>query len=238
MNGETFNVDPDFSVIFGCRSSLSLVGLTTAVVGYWLMERKWDNEGTGALEKPDQRVENEAGNGIYIHMYDPNRVVAQGFHPSGERDLVRVRTDDSEDKRYHPGQAASNSTEPIQSLEAAKYYSSPDILYAKLAHALPVPRTMLVGFGLWSLSFFLDPSLGGFRFYANFWNSCCFIFSGLLGAILGFPMRTATLERDAEQKKKAMAAFVACSVLLWIVAIVDPEVDGPWYFNVFGGECY
>ena len=51
MDGETFNVDPNAVVIFSFRSVLSLVGITTAVVGYWLMERRWDNEGEAVLYK-------------------------------------------------------------------------------------------------------------------------------------------------------------------------------------------
>lgn len=37
--------------------------------------------------------------------------------------------------------------------------------------------------------------------------------------------------------KTVRIAIVACSVLLCIAATVDPEVDGPWYFNVFG-TCF
>eukprot|EP00536_Pseudo-nitzschia_multiseries_P002803 jgi/Psemu1/283975/fgenesh1_pg.39_\ len=237
MNSETFHVDPDFTVVFGCRSTLSLIGLTTGVLGYWLMERRWDNKSTAALEKPeeldDDEVEKEPSK-MYINMYDPNRVVGQGFHPGGGRDVVRVATDDGIDKGYHPGHAAAKHTDPVLSVEAAYYYGSPEVVWGQLTKSLTLRRMMVIGFGLWSLSFFLDPSMGGFRLYANFWNTSSALLSALIGPILAFPMRAATLTRDMEEKKKALIGFAGCSVLLGIMAIADPEVDGPWYFNAFG----
>ena len=239
MDGETFTIDPDFTVLFGCRSTLSLIGLATGLVGYWLMERRWDNEGTAALQRPNQVGNDEAEivtSSSYVDMNDPNKVVGQAFHYNGARDLVRVRTDDSNDKRYHPGKAAAKPTEPVQSAEAAQYYGTPEVVRAQLAAAFPLPKMMLIGLGLWNVSFLLDPSIGGFRFYANFFNLSCFFLSAALGPILAFPMRTATLERDIEHKKKVILAFVIFSVLLCIFAILDPVVNAPWYFNVFGGK--
>jgi len=236
MDGETFTVDPDFSVIFGCRSVLSLIGLAMGVVGYWIMERHWDNEGPAVLELPQEAGNDEAGNGTsssYVNMNDPNKVVGQAFHYSGARDLVRVRTDDSDSKHYHPGKAAGNPTEGTQSAVAAQYNSTQEVVQSQLAMALPMPRMMLIGLGLWNVSFLLDPSIGGLRFYANFFNISCFLLSALLGPILAFPMRKAILERDFEYKKKAVLAFVLISVLVCSFSIADPEVDAPWYFNIF-----
>mmetsp|Transcript_18302 Transcript_18302/g.42135 ORF Transcript_18302/g.42135 Transcript_18302/m.42135 type:complete len:533 (-) Transcript_18302:201-1799(-) len=238
MNGETFIVDPDFSVIFGCRSILSLVGLATGVVGYYLMERQWDNEGPVALALPqvvvavDVETDDKAGNDAdasssYVNMTDPNKVVGQAFHYSGARDLVRVRTDDSADVRYHPRQAAGNTGQPVTSTAG-----TPQALEAQLASAFPVPRMMLTGLGLWSLSFFLDPAIGGFRLYANFFNIASFLLSLLIGPLLAFPMRKAILRRDIEQKKKLVLALVMISLLICIFSITDPEVDAPWYFNI------
>mmetsp|Transcript_16182 Transcript_16182/g.44804 ORF Transcript_16182/g.44804 Transcript_16182/m.44804 type:complete len:537 (+) Transcript_16182:127-1737(+) len=243
MNGETFTADPDFTVVFGCRSTLALIGLSTGVLGYWLMERKWDNKSIVALEKPevldsdtddtDDEVEN-GSSGMYVNMYDQNRVVGQGFHPGGERDLVRVTTDDSIDQRYHPEQAAAKYTDPVLSVEAAQYYGSPELVWELLSKSLTLRRMMLIGFGLWGLSFFLDPSRGGFRLYANFWNTCCSLLAILIGPTLAFPLRAATLKRYPGQKKRVLIAIAGCLSLICFMAIIDPEVDGPWYFNLFG----
>ena len=244
MNGETFNVDPDFSVLFGCRSTLSLIGLATGLVGYWIMERQWDNQGPAALELAQEAGQvgsgdDETGNGTtlsYVNMNDPDKVVGQAFHHSGARDLVRVRTEDGKSEQYHPGHSAGTQTEPIQSAVAAQYYGTPEGAKAQLASALPVPKMMLTGLGLWSLSFTLDPAVGGLRFYANFFNISCLVLSAMIGPLLAFPMRKAVLERDIEYKKKLLVAFALISVLIASFSIADPEVDAPWYFIIVAGE--
>ncbi|OEU15039.1 hypothetical protein FRACYDRAFT_261490 [Fragilariopsis cylindrus CCMP1102] len=248
MNGETFFIDPELVVIFGFRSTISLVGLITGVVGYWLSERKWDNEGSSAL-KPDRNndgIENNnnndeagesGGTGVYLEMNnnDPNKVVGYNFHNNGARDLVRVRTDDSNDNnRYHPGESATKNTENIQSIEAAKFYGTPEVVRAHLYTAYPLPKLMIVGLCIWNISFLLDPSIGGIRFYANFCNISSFLLSATLGPIWAFLWRNATLERDIETKKRIALSFVVLSLLLCVVTIVDPMVSAPWYFNVFG----
>ena len=250
MNGETFFIDPELVVIFGFRSTISLVGLTTGVVGYWLSERKWDNEGSSALksDRNNDGIENNnnndeagesGGTGVYLEMNnnDPNKVVGYNFHNNGARDLVRVRTDDSNDNnRYHPGESATKNTENIQSIEAAKFYGTPEVVRAHLYTAYPLPKLMIVGLCIWNISFLLDPSIGGIRFYANFCNISSFLLSATLGPIWAFLWRNATLERDIETKKRIALSFVVLSLLLCVVTIVDPMVNAPWYFNVFGGK--
>ena len=239
MDGETFVVDPDFTVIFGCRSVLSLIGLATGVVGYYLMERQWDNEAPVALTLPQVVAEVEAGDNAgnaadasssYVNMNDPSRVVGPA------RDLVKVRTDDSEDRRYHPRQAAGNTTEPVASATAAQYYGTPEASGAQLATAFPLPKMMLIGLSLWSLSFVLDPAIGGFRLYANFFNIASFLLSALIGPLLAFPMRNAILRRDIDSKKKLFLALIIIFLLVSTFSIIDPEVDAPWYFNFVAGE--
>jgi len=248
MNGETFFIDPELVVIFGFRSTISLVGLITGVVGYWLSERKWDNEGSSALksDRNNDGIENNnnndeagesGGTGVYLEMNnnDPNKVVGYNFHNNGARDLVRVRTDDSNDNnRYHPGESATKNTENIQSIEAAKFYGTPEVVRAHLYTAYPLPKLMIVGLCIWNISFLLDPSIGGIRFYANFCNISSFLLSATLGPIWAFLWRNATLERDIETKKRIALSFVVLSLLLCVVTIVDPMVNAPWYFNVFG----
>lgn len=237
MNGETFHVDPDFVVIFGFRSVMSLIGLTSGLVAHWLSERRWDNDGSSALQTDRNSNENndESRNGMYIEMNDPNKVVGQRFHNNGARELVRVNTDDSDDKRYHPGECATKQTEPIQSVVAAQFYGTPEVVQARLLTAYPLSR-MYGGLFLWSISFLLDPSIGGIRFYVNFYNVSSFLLSATLGPILAFPMRNATIKRNAGKKKRITLAFATLSLSLCFVAIADPMVNAPWYFNVFGGK--
>lgn len=246
MNGETFTIDPDFSVLFGCRATLSLIGLATGVVGYLVMERQWDNQAPTAItttlgspeEVPDNETGNNAASSSYVNMNnnDPDKVVGQAFHYNGARDLVRVRTGDSTDKEYHPEQAAGTFTEAIQSAVAASYYGTSEAVEAKLGKAFPTPKMMLVGLSLWSLSFLLDPAIGGLRFYANFFNVSCCVLSALLGPLVAFPMRKAILERDYGYKKKLVVVFAVISVLISSFSIADPEVDAPWYFTIVAGE--
>lgn len=245
MNGETFTIDPDFSVLFGCRATLSLIGLATGVVGYLVMERQWDNQAPTAItttlgspeEVPDNETGNNAASSSYVNMNnnDPDKVVGQAFHYNGARDLVRVRTGDSTDKEYHPEQAAGTFTEAIQSAVAASYYGTSEAVEAKLGKAFPTPKMMLVGLSLWSLSFLLDPAIGGLRFYANFFNVSCCVLSALLGPLVAFPMRKAILERDYGYKKKLVVVFAVISVLISSFSIADPEVDAPWYFTIVAG---
>ena len=242
MNGETFDVDPDFSVIFGFRSTVSLIGLATGVVGFYLFERKWDNEGSRVLEAPhevagDQELgEVKESETSYVNMNDPDKVVGQNFHASGARDLVRVQTTDSTDQKYHPDKTAASHTDHFVSVVAAQYYGTPEAVRDELAAALPLPKMMLFGLALWSLSFLLDPAIGGFRIYNNFYNITCFVLALALGPLMAFPVRSAIIERRIHRKKALMAALISDLLLIAIGSVLDPEVDAPWYLNIFGGE--
>lgn len=240
MNGEVFDVEPDFSVIFGFRSTVSLIGLATGVVGFYLFERKWDNEGSRVLEAPheaggDQEL-GEVKDDSYVNMEDPDKVVGQNFHADGARDLIRVQTEDGTDDNYHPEKTAASNTGQFVSVVAAQYYGSPEAVRDQLAAALPLPTMMLVGLGLWSLSFLLDPAIGGFRIYNNFYNITCFVLALALGPLMAFPVRNAIIERRIHRKKALIVALVSDLLLIAIGSVLDPEVDSPWYLNIFGGE--
>lgn len=64
MDGETFLIDPDVVVVMGFRSVLSMIGLSVAVVGYWMMERRWDNHGAAVLRRRNTAADNEAATAI------------------------------------------------------------------------------------------------------------------------------------------------------------------------------
>lgn len=247
MDGETFHIPPNAVVIIGARSLLSLIGLVIALVGYWYMEHKWDNEGSAAIG------EQQASKQSYVEMQEHERIMKQAeiekkeappavladqkFHPSGARELVRVSTQDSKDANYHPVEAAARQgiVDP-ESAAAATIYGPPEILQAKLRAALPIPKVMLGGFVCWTLSFLFDPNIGGVRVYVNFWNVTSFLIGSTIGPIIAFPIRNATIDRDLDSKKKAISALIVCSVVLCITATADPMVDAAWFFNVFGGK--
>jgi hypothetical protein len=282
MDGETFLIDPNAVVVLGVRSVLSMVGLTTAVVGYWMMERQWDNYGAAVLRRrvaeqaagsnhnadsnKDKIVKGEAPDdespSNYVAIPDPPSQVPKGrnaeneasssfaaaemmlcgqvFHESGCRDFVRVGTFDSQDPKYHPPKAAAAEDPEGLSATAAQYYNAEPTaeFQARLETAFPLPKVLLAGTSLWSLSFFLDPNFGGFRLYFNVWNVMMFLLAACVGPILAFPMRQATLQRDADRKKKATWALASDFLLIAAFSIGDWMVQNKkiWYIPIFGGK--
>mmetsp|Transcript_471 Transcript_471/g.878 ORF Transcript_471/g.878 Transcript_471/m.878 type:complete len:584 (+) Transcript_471:32-1783(+) len=283
MDGETFLIEPNAVVILGFRSVLSLIGLTTAVAGYWMMERKWENDGAAVLlrrpmssqRQQSQKTGPETGVANQNHSSnkhddndDSDDIVAkymalpeppsqasdaardnvcasaemvlcgQMFHENGCRDFVRVGTCDSFDRNYHPTKAPADPEGENMSAAAAQYYyAEPSAVFqAKLEAAMPLPVVLLVGCGLWSLSLFLDPSIGGFRLYINVWNVLGFLLAALVGPIIAYPVRQATLERNTDRKQKACVSLVVVLVLLVGVVIADPKVQNAriWYISVIG----
>lgn len=241
MDGETFNLPPSGAVILGARSLLSLVGLSTALCGYWYSEKKFDNEGSAALTGERTSTESYVEMGEIPSGKEPESVlVSQNFHPNGARELVRVSTEDSRSKN---GSTSYNKMNEDPTIEPNKVYPtderpkevSPEA-QQRLWDAFPLPRVMLVGLGIWTVSFFFDPSIGGVRLYWNFWNITSALLAATIGPLIAVPIRIDTLNRDLERKKKAITALVVASILLCITATSDFIVDAPWFFNVFGGE--
>jgi hypothetical protein len=243
MDGETFNLPPNGAVILGARSILSLVGLTTALCGYWYMEHKFDNEGAAALTPETNTSTKPAGS--YVEMQETKEpeavLVSQKFHPNGVRELVRVSTEDSKTDTSYKNMEQEDVIDPEavyptdERPKTVVQDVSPEA-QRRLYDALPLPRVMLIGFGVWSISFLFDPSVGGVRVYWNFWNVMSVILAAMVGPIIAIPIRLDTLNRDLDRKKKAITSLVTVSVLLWITATSDFIVDAPWFFNVFGGE--
>lgn len=247
MDGETFHIAPNVVVILGVRSLLSAVGLVTAFVGYWHMEHKWDNDGSAAVRQHHNTKEE------YVEMREHERItkevtnetkappppvtVNQSFHPSGAREIVRVSTMDSKDENYHPVEAAAQEgiIDP-EAAAAASVYGSPEVLQTKLQNAMPIPLVMLGGFFLWAISFLFDPSIGGFRVYANAYNVLSLFNVSFAGVLIAFYLRDATIERNVDQKKTLIRLLIVLLVNVCLFATLDPVVDAPWFFNVFGGE--
>ena len=162
-----------------------------------------------------------------------------GFNESGARDLVRISTMDSQDGRYHPPQAAAQlDPDGRLSATALQYYNAEPTteFQARLEQAFPRPIVLLVGCGIWSISYFFDPSIGGFRVYVNPWNVFAFLLTPLIGLIIAHPMRKATITRDVALKKKAYFSLVAVFILLFIVTLADPKIQNAkvCYITIIG----
>jgi hypothetical protein len=286
MDGETFLIDPDAVVVLGIRSVLSMVGLTTAVVGYWMMERQWDNEGAAVMRRKiaveqearvpeeappkDNKIPSQSDNAPddettnnYVAIPDPPSQVSKGrnpvneatssfaaagltlcgqvFHEDGCRDFVRVGTFDSHDPNYHPVTAAA-TPDPNGTLSAtaAQYYNGEPTaeFQARLEAALPLPKVLLLGTSIWSLSFFFDPNYGGFSWYINVWNVMMFLLTACVGPIIAFPIRQATLQRKFDRKKKVTWALALDFVVIAGLSIGDGMIQNKkmWYIPLFGGE--
>jgi hypothetical protein len=288
MDGETFLIDPDGVVVLGIRSVLSMVGLTTAVVGHWMTERQWDNEGAAVMRRkvpaekvttaqeetpsrdtttpsqPENAPDDETVNN-YVAISDPASQVAkanntvneisssfaaagltlcgQVFHEDGCRDFVRVGTFDSHDPNYHPATAAATiDPDGTLSATAAQYYNGEPTaeFQARLEAAYPLPKVLLLGTSIWSLSFFFDPNYGGFRCYVNGWNVMMFLLTACVGPILAFPIRQATLQRNIDRKKMATLTLAVDFVVIAGLSIGDWMVQNKkmWYIPTFGGEMW
>jgi hypothetical protein len=306
MDGETFHIEPNAVVIFGFRSILSMIGLVTAVVGYWMIERQWENQGSAVLRRrltPEEEQEeqqkttavaaaaaemelNPARNrddfNHYSELPNPPSQVSKTRNRCGDdgnddedgvaavaasmataaanmmvnttemmicgtRDLVRVTTGNGVDGSYHPpNSAAADATtgggDPegqVLSAAAAQYYNGEpsNVFQARLNEAFPLPVVWLIGCGLWSLSFFLDPNMGGWRLYANGCNVSAALCALVVGFLWAFPIRTYTLERNADRKTKTCLLLAAMLLLLCIVAVADPVLGNGklWYITFFGG---
>jgi hypothetical protein len=190
-------------VIFGFRTVLFIIGLSTLFVGYWITEKCWDEQGSSAYEKAQENTTNSDYKAVdyqskpthgtdveACYMPAPEEVVN---NDDGSQNIVRVAPEDAHDKR--------NSTH----LTILKEY---------LEAALPLPKVLLAGFCIWAFSFLFHPD-GGFKMYASPWNICGIILAGLVGALTAF--RKAAIERSLDLKKKAVPAFFLIYIWLGIM---------------------
>jgi hypothetical protein len=201
---------PDLVVIFGFRTVLSIIGLSTLFVGYWIMEKRWDEQGSSAYEKAQEN----ATNSDYKAVDDQSKPTHGNDVEARSMSAPEKVVNNDDDKRN-----STHLTVPKEDLEAA----------------LPLPKVLLAGFGMWAFSFLFHPD-GGFKMYASPWNICGIILVGLLGGLTAFPLRKAAIECDLDLKKKAVSAFLLISIWLGIVCVSDEETDAPWYFCTLGGK--
>jgi hypothetical protein len=223
----TQNIDKtmtaDIGIILGARAICSLIGLVIIFVGFWIKERRWDDQGTVAYDKYKSTVDedyhavdDEAGNNP-----NPSDDVSQtynsvtekfNFHDNGSRDVIQMNSSDAEDR-----------------------FPLPRSLQREIEAALPIPIVMLLGFALWMISFIFSPQAGN-EAYNSGWNIASIFFVAAIAATYVAGLRKATLERNMGLKKKFYLAVLFFTIWLGIAGLADSEIDAPWYFCTLAGK--
>lgn len=207
-------MEAEIGIVLGARAIFSFVGLAVIFIGFWIKDRRWDELGALAYEKYKDLKEQD-----YPIDKQPNDPIADAyvsvteqfvFADNGVRDLVRVESQDSAD-------------------------GQPRTLKTEVRAALSVPTVLLLGFGLWFISFLFTPQ-GGFQVYNSGWNIASMIFVAIIAASLGYGVRVATIERNVDLKKKCFITIFIFTIWLAIAGFADWNINAPWYFSTFGGR--
>ncbi|KAL3924518.1 MAG: hypothetical protein SGILL_000997 [Bacillariaceae sp.] len=219
-------------------------GGTPSSMGQLVKAAQDNNNNKGAddsyveLPDPPSKIPKARGGDHGAFMAAEMMLCGTTFHESGTRELVRVGTQDSRDVFYHPPQAAAAEDPEIMSAAAVLYFNEEpaDEFEKRLAEIYPLNKVLLAGCAVWAISFLFDPNVGGFRMYANGWNVLGFIVAALVGPLMAFPMRQATLKRRPNRKKKVRWALMATLFLVTVLSIADPMVENyhVWYILVIG----
>lgn len=197
---------PDLAILWGIREVISLVGIITTAWSYWYAGRKWDEDGVAAY---NAALEESIG-GDYQSVEEGSKTKKFVTNADGSRDAISVSTEDFRDSN-------ASFQVPVERLEKAmsRYYG------------------LIVGLLMWAVSFLFQPGRP-IRVYAG-WNTCFIVFLPFVAALLAFPIRRATIDRNLELNKKALSMLFILSTWLVISGIADKRTDAPWYFCVFGG---
>ena len=202
---------PDLVVEWGVREILSLTGILITTIAYWCAGRKWDDEGLAAYET----AVDECTGGDYQNVEEASTSTPKKFvtNADGSRDAISVNTEDYRERN----DPTSTLVVPMEHLNKAmsKHYG------------------MIIGIMIWTLSFLFVPGRP-IAIYAG-WNICFVLFLPIIAALIAFPMRRATIDRNLELNKKALSLLLVLSTWLVISGIADRQTDAPWYFCVGGG---
>jgi hypothetical protein len=198
---------PDIVILWGVRAIMSFVGMLAIVVFYWYTERKWDEEGSAAYARA---LENAPGGGDYNTYVEEDGSAKKKFvtRSDGSRDAISVNT-------------------------AADFKAEVEVPKDQLEKAHSRQYGMIVGFVVWSISFLFKPGSSA-RVYGG-WNICFILFLPVIAFLIVSPIRTATIDRDLELKKKAASGVILLSIWLCLSGILDSRTNAPWYFCFFGG---
>ena len=197
---------PDLTVILCFRTFLSLFGLLFLIAGIWFMEKQWDDQGAQAY----QRAKDNGGGGDYQA-------------PDNEDKKPDVESND-----YQPAPDGTTTT-PEQEQEPA-VTASPDELFA----ALPLPKPLVAGFGLWALSFIFTANQG-FGFNISGWSLTSVLLVVAIGYIVVFPMRKAAWTRNVVLKKQSTLNVMVLTTSLAITGKADNSLS-LWFLSIIGGK--
>jgi hypothetical protein len=211
----------DIGIILGARAICSLIGLVIIFVGFWIKEKRWDDQGTVAYDKYKSTVDedyhavdDEAGNNPSDDVSQTYSSVTEkfNFHDNGSRDMIQTSSSDAEDR-----------------------FPLPRSLQREIEAALPIPIVMLLGFALWMISFIFSPKAGNVA-YNSGWNIASIFFVAAIAATYVVGLRKATLERNMGVKKKVYLAVLFFTIWLGIAGLADSEINAPWYFCTLAGK--
>jgi hypothetical protein len=200
---------PDLTVIWCFRTILSMCGLLFLIAGLWIMEKQWDDQASQAY----QRAKENGGGG-------------DGDYQAPDDD----KKPDVESNDYQPAPDGDGTTTRTQQEPEPAVTVSPDELKA----ALPLPSAMVVGFGLWALSFIFDAN-GGFAFDVSGWNLSSMLLVVFIGYMVVSPMRKATWTRNIVLKKQSASVALLLTIVLAVTGRVENHIS-IWFFNMFGGK--
>jgi hypothetical protein len=206
----------DLVVIWGVRSSLSMIGLFALFVGFWIAENLWDEEGSKAFETAR---DNAPGGSDYKPAPD-GEAVTNSLYPAIEVTVTR----DMSQSIVRMGTTARETPVP----DGPPVSMIPEF---QLRAALPVPHIMIGGFVLWAISFLFNPGGG---FVTEFSATSLFWFVFAIGAIVAFPLRKAALRRNLKLKKKCFRGLVLCWFGFMMAAILEKAAVAPWYYSAGG----
>jgi len=203
-----YPTDPQVGIVWETREVLSLIGIIIFGTSAWYYGRKFDEDGSLAYQTVLDTM-----NGVDYNAVDDNGHPLRKFvtNADGSRDAISVCTEDNrrEDIIIIPTDA--------------------------LQRALPIPHGCIIGIFLWTISFLFLPGEGTALPYTG-WNLFCVCLLPIMTILFITRIRTSTLERNLQDKKKTLSLIFLLSIILIIASIVDPEIEAPWYFAVFGGE--
>jgi hypothetical protein len=211
----------DIGIILGARAICSLVGLVIVFVGFWIREKRWDDQGTVAHDKYKSTVDenyhavdDEAGNKASDDVSQTYNSVSEkfNFHDNGSRDVIEMTSSDAEDR-----------------------FPLPRSLQREIEAALPIPIVMLLGFALLMISFIFSPKAAE-EAYNSGWNIASIFFVAAIAATYIFGLRKATLERNMSLKNKIYLAVLFFTIFLGIAGVADNQIDAPWYFCTLAGK--
>ena len=212
--------DPARVVILGYRAVLSLAGLITIIIGYWISQKRWDEGGSAAFAKAIE------------HLGDDYQVVDDETGRPAPDVLPQTPVGDGP---VDPPQQIADDTENPTNDAGKNAVPSVGVPVEDLGVAAPIPKVMLAGTAIFAFSFLYAPK-NGYSMYINGWNASAVLLFVGIGVLVGFPLRQAAIDRDAGLRRRTSVLVI---IVYWVFAImtwIDGNFLAPWYTLVFAGK--